>query len=83
MGDINEILEPDVQISVTEKEAAACQPIYRVPPPPYPPVCGSIASEQGITNNLMANFVSMEQSDGSPYGVVMDMDAFEAWCVAL
>jgi hypothetical protein len=52
---------------------------YRAPPPPYPPLCGRGAKGRGETNNLMSNFVSMEQLDENMYGIVMAFDAFVSW----
>ncbi|KAI0071812.1 hypothetical protein K474DRAFT_1686901 [Panus rudis PR-1116 ss-1] len=37
-------------------------PTYSAPPPSYPPICGRVAKEKGIVNNLFDSFVSMSGS---------------------
>ena len=45
-------------------------PAYLSPPPLYKPICGPLAAEEGVENNLMSHFVCMS-SDGY-YGRVLD-----------
>ncbi|KAI0654743.1 N-terminal glutamine amidase-domain-containing protein [Cubamyces menziesii] len=69
-------------------EAIPEGPRYSMPPPPYPPLRGTKARALGVTNNLMASFVSMSLSHlpsalsktlAEGYGQVMDLDGFVAW----
>lgn len=43
------------------------------PPPDYPPIAGPVATEMGITMNLMTAFVCMEKKSGS-FGDVVELD---------
>lgn len=49
---------------------------YLSPPPLYEPICGPLAAEKGVENNLMSHFVCMS-SDGY-YGRVLDRAEFAA-----
>ncbi|KAH9929648.1 N-terminal glutamine amidase-domain-containing protein, partial [Amylocystis lapponica] len=56
------------------------------PPPPYPPLCGRMARELGITHNLLDSFVAMspvglpEAGAGMQvFGEVMGMRRFLSW----
>jgi N-terminal glutamine amidase len=50
---------------------------YLSPPPLYKPICGPLAAEEGVENNLMSHFVCMT-SDGY-YGRVLDRTEIEQW----
>jgi hypothetical protein len=52
-------------------------PAYSSPPPLYKPICGPLAAERGVENNLMSDFVCMS-SDGY-YGRVLDKAEIEQW----
>ncbi|KAI0328116.1 hypothetical protein GY45DRAFT_1255775 [Cubamyces sp. BRFM 1775] len=49
-------------LDVDADEATPEGPRYSMPPPPYPPLCGAKARALGVTNNLMASFVSMSRA---------------------
>ena len=51
---------------------------YLSPLPPYPPICGQKAREQGITNNLMDSYVSMQETREDVYGRVLDLEGILA-----
>jgi len=50
---------------------------YVVPPPLYEPIQGRLALENGVTHNLMTEFVNMSST---AIGVVVDIQTFAAWC---
>jgi len=52
---------------------------YCVPPPVYEPICGAMAFEHGVSNNLMASFVCMDLSEDT-YGDVVLKDVLRLWC---
>ncbi|KAH7922829.1 hypothetical protein BV22DRAFT_1016534 [Leucogyrophana mollusca] len=52
---------------------------YLASPPVYPAICGPQAVVNGVTNNLMTDFVSMDSSAGA-YGTVMGLDTLINWC---
>ena len=52
-------------------------PTYLSSPPLYKPICGPLAAEGGVVNNLMSHFVCMS-SDGY-YGSVLDRTEIEEW----
>ncbi|KAI6039945.1 N-terminal glutamine amidase-domain-containing protein [Pisolithus marmoratus] len=54
-------------------------PHYLAPPPPYPCIRGPIAVAQGVSHNLMSDFVQMG-GDVSGFGTVFDFASFRAWC---
>ena len=54
--------------------------LYFATPPQYPPIAGVRAREEGITHNLMTDFVDMTDSQGS--GVVMNLEELMTWVVA-
>ncbi|KAH7910646.1 N-terminal glutamine amidase-domain-containing protein [Hygrophoropsis aurantiaca] len=51
---------------------------YLAPPPIYPAICGSGAATNGVRNNLMTCFVSMDASEET-YGAVMDLKDLMDW----
>lgn len=63
--------------------------MYTAPPPPYPPLCGPGATEQGVAHNLMTHFVhmgdgllnqvDMSSTDSDQFGVVSDLDGLVNW----
>ncbi|KAL0947067.1 hypothetical protein HGRIS_013208 [Hohenbuehelia grisea] len=53
---------------------------YHSIPPAYPPIVGAKAKELGVSNNLMASFVSMVLTgDGGGFGEIMELDAMLIW----
>ena len=55
--------------------------VYEVAPPLYPPIAGVGAREMGIVNNLMTDFVDMNNSAG--FGVVVNLEELTTWIVSL
>ncbi|KAF9036672.1 N-terminal glutamine amidase-domain-containing protein [Panaeolus papilionaceus] len=51
---------------------------YIAPPPPYPPIQGTLAAQEGDINNLMRCFVDMTMVEGEglggKYGLVLERD---------
>jgi len=54
--------------------------VYQAPPPLYPPIAGIRARERGIVDNLMTDFVDMNDPNG--FGVVMGLAEFMTWIVS-
>ncbi|KAI6124840.1 N-terminal glutamine amidase-domain-containing protein [Pisolithus croceorrhizus] len=54
-------------------------PHYLAAPPSYPCICGPLAAAQGVSHNLMSDFVHMG-GDVSGFGTVLDFASFKAWC---
>lgn len=54
--------------------------VYQVAPPIYPPIAGVRARENGVTHNLMSDFVDMANLEGS--GVVMNLGEFMSWIIS-
>ncbi|KAI6005475.1 N-terminal glutamine amidase-domain-containing protein [Pisolithus albus] len=54
-------------------------PRYLAEPPPYPCICGSLAAAQGVSHNLMSDFVHMG-GGVSGLGTVLGFASFKAWC---
>ncbi|KDR81797.1 hypothetical protein GALMADRAFT_240006 [Galerina marginata CBS 339.88] len=56
----------------TEQRPSRRDAQYSSPPPIYAPICGPLALQEGITNNLMLNYVSMNGNYKDIYGFVVD-----------
>jgi hypothetical protein len=50
---------------------------YAVPPPQYEPIQGRLALENGVTHNLMTEFVNVSSTT---IGVFVDIQMFAMWC---
>ena len=61
----------------TEVQNPPTPVVYSATPPQYPPIAGARARENGITNNLMTDFVDMNNPEG--FGVVMNLGELMAW----
>ena len=61
---------------------ASASALYSATPPQYPPIAGVRAREQGITHNLMTDFVDMSMSDPQGFGVVMNLGELMTLVVA-
>lgn len=69
--------ESPVADQAIEVQNPSASVLYRVAPPPYPPIAGVRAREKGITHNLISDFVDMNNPDG--FGVVANLEEFMAW----
>lgn len=54
-------------------------PHYVAVPPSYPCICGPLAAAQGVSHNLMSDFVYMG-GDVNGFGTVLDFLSFKDWC---
>ena len=69
---------------MTDDAAEAQNPsthvVYHVTPPLYLPIAGARAREKGVDDNLMTDFVDMNNPEG--FGVVMNLEELITWVVS-
>ena len=72
--------ESSVLDDATEAQNPPTSVVYCFAPPKYPPIAGVHARENGITHNLMTDFVDMGNAEG--FGVVMNLGELMTWIVS-
>jgi hypothetical protein len=69
-----------VDSNAAEVQNSSTSVVYYAPPPLYPPIAGIRARERGIADNLMTDFVDVDNPNG--FGVVMSLADLMTWIVS-